>query len=80
MFSPHTSEMDASDQPLVILLPVFNDWLAAQSLLGQLDRVLTESSIEARVLIVNDGSREAPAVGFPGHNFKALSYVDILHL
>ena len=32
MFSPHTFEMDASDQPLVILLPVFNDWLAAQSI------------------------------------------------
>ena len=80
MVSPHTSEIDASGPALVILLPVFNDWVAAQKLLAQLDRVLTEGSIEARVLIVNDGSTIAPMMTFPGCDFQALVCVDILHL
>lgn len=82
MSSPRTSEIDTVGTTLVILLPVFNDWIALQKLLVQLDRVLSEWGIESQVLIINDGSTTPPAPGVlcPEHDFQAIVRVDILHL
>ncbi|MBN2560447.1 MAG: glycosyltransferase [Phycisphaerae bacterium] len=67
-------------EDLAILIPVFNDWVALQELLRQIDAVLCECGRVARVLIVDDGSTATPAVDFPGQVFKALQRVDVLAL
>ena len=43
-------------EPLLILIPIYNDWDAVSMLLVSLDRVLTEAGLVARVLLVDDGS------------------------
>ena len=42
--------------PLLIMIPVFNDWEALRLLLMKLDGVLAAGGVRAEVLIVNDGS------------------------
>jgi glycosyltransferase involved in cell wall biosynthesis len=64
----------------VILIPVFNDWPAAARLLVALDGVLDDAGLEARVLLVDDGSSEAPHEALAPESFLRLREVDILHL
>ncbi|RUL83078.1 glycosyltransferase [Tautonia sociabilis] len=64
--------------PLVVLIPVFNDWEALQLLLPELDRVLLAHGLSADVLIVDDGSTTAPGSPFSG--YRALGRVSILGL
>lgn len=42
----------------VIIIPVFNDWLAVKLLLGQLSRTAVREQLFFNVLLVNDGSIE----------------------
>ena len=48
------------DEPLLILIPVFNDWPSLGKLLDALDKTLAEHDLEAGVLVVDDGSTTAP--------------------
>jgi glycosyltransferase involved in cell wall biosynthesis len=68
---------------LVILIPVFNDWSAVALLLPALDHVLTECPsaqvTTVEVLLVNDGSADAPEALVAQH-FEHLHSVEILHL
>lgn len=74
-------EADAADKPLIILVPVFNDWAALGQLLLLLDEVLAKHSRLANVLIVDDGSTvPAGADDFPKRTFQALDRVDVLQL
>jgi glycosyltransferase involved in cell wall biosynthesis len=79
-----TSEMlevgPALEEPILILIPVFNDWSALGKLLDALDDTLAENDIEAGVLVVDDGSTVDPQVDPTARAFRALRHVEILEL
>ena len=53
---------DNTGSLIVILIPAFNDWEPAALLLRNLDAVVRANRIDARVLLIDDGSTEpAPA-------------------
>lgn len=43
--------------PITILIPVFNDWHAAEILLGQLEDVFAKQELTGNVLFIDDGSQ-----------------------
>ncbi len=47
---------------LVILIPVFNDWPAVELLLARIDREIANHRLTVHVLLVDDGSTDAPNV------------------
>jgi polyisoprenyl-phosphate glycosyltransferase len=47
---------DDREAPVVVLIPVYNDWEACGSVLARLDEVLARAGREAAVLLVDDGS------------------------
>jgi polyisoprenyl-phosphate glycosyltransferase len=65
---------------LVVLIPLFNDWEAADLLLDGLDSAFAASSVPVDVLILDDGSTDAPPDSFGQRRFTALQSVDILRL
>src|SRR5258707_159338 len=79
-----TSEMleagPALDEPLLILIPVFNDWSALGKLLDALDETMVDNDLEAGVLVVDDGSTMEPEVDPTAQSFRALRHVDIIEL
>jgi len=75
-----TTHSHAVNEALVILIPLFNDWVALDKLLVLLDRTLDENGLAAGVLIVNDGSTEEPGDGFARQVFRALRQIDVLDL
>ena len=71
----------AADEPLTILIPIFNDWAALEMLLELLDRALAEHGLSAGVLVVDDGSTlSAPARDRVDPTFRALRQVEVLEL
>lgn len=74
------SELPESNRPIVILIPVFNDWSALGQLLLSLDEILRKHSLKANVLIIDDGSTIPAEGGFPGQGFRALQQVELLQL
>src|SRR5258708_7317372 len=79
-----TSEMleagPALDEPLLILIPVFNDWSALGKLLDALDETMVDNDLEAGVLVVDDGSTMEPEVDPTAQSFRALRHVDLIEL
>ncbi|MBZ5612168.1 MAG: glycosyltransferase [Acidobacteriia bacterium] len=75
----HSQSLPGSDR-VVVLIPLFNDWEAADLLLGELDRAFAQSGISAEVLFVDDGSTESMPAGFSRGRFTALRAIDILQL
>jgi len=68
------------EAPWVILVPVYNDWEAADKLLVALDQELQRQQRTASVLIVDDAS-DSPAPGLSGERrFQALQRVQVLRL
>jgi len=49
-------EKELINYPILILIPVFNDWEALAILLMQLDKVLHDWAIKADILVVDDAS------------------------
>lgn len=86
----HTEDQThARDQPvasvepaeLVILMPVFNDWIALAKLLTQLDAVLRETELRTDVVVVDDGSTNSPAEEDMGcRSFSGVRQVHVVHL
>jgi glycosyltransferase involved in cell wall biosynthesis len=74
------TEVPGSDEDLLILIPVFNDWAALGRLLVALDRVLDEHGLPASVLVVDDGSTDDRDLIAPAAPFRALRRVDVLEL
>jgi hypothetical protein len=72
-------EIPAGDDPVVVLLPVFNDWEAAGLLLERLDEVLLRQKLAADVLVVDDGS-STPGPAPIGGQLAAIGQVDVLRL
>jgi len=71
---------DFATLDLTILMPVFNDWSAADLLLRQLDEVCARCGLRPRVLLVNDGSTERADVTFLSWNPIAFRRVEVLDL
>jgi len=72
--------MPSLPERTVILIPMFNDWDAADLLLSDLDSTLAEYPMSAEVLFIDDGSTLPMPEGFAGRKFAALPAVDILRL
>ena len=64
----------------MIALPLFNDWAAADELLGRVDAVLASSARSAGVLVIDDGSTQPAPAPFCASGFRALEWVRILRL
>lgn len=65
---------------LIVLIPVFNDWVAVSLLLATLDVELRRSGLTAEVCLIDDGSTVAhSSISFPDE-FSALQHIEILAL
>ncbi len=73
-------EIPFSDDPIVILLPVFNDWEAFEMLLERLDAILFRERVEADVLVVDDGSSLPGGTPCCGGGFAAIRQLRVLRL
>ena len=65
---------------IVVLIPLFNDWEAADLLLDGLDSAFVQTPAPVEVLILDDGSTEPAPDRFGQRRFHALGRVDILRL
>jgi len=65
---------------IVVLIPLFNDWEAADLLLDGLDSAFARSRSSVEVLFVDDGSTDATPESFAQRRFTALRSIDILRL
>jgi glycosyltransferase involved in cell wall biosynthesis len=75
-----TNEADTIRDRIVVLIPVFDDWEAAESLLGRLDEVLANRSEHIQVMLVDDGSVLLPPERFPRGSIQHITGVQVLHL
>jgi hypothetical protein len=64
---------------IAIVMPVFNDWDAAQRLLPLIDSALSATSCRAQVLLIDDASTSEPTKEWPG-GFARIDSVSILRL
>ncbi len=46
-----------TDQRLLVLIPIYEDWEPASMLLRSLDTELAQEGLRGRVLLVDDGSK-----------------------
>ncbi len=72
--------MALTDDRIVILIPMFNDWEAAELLLSELDAAFRPDSVSVEVLFVDDGSTDAMPANFASGRFAHLRAVNILEL
>jgi len=66
--------------PVVVLMPVFNDWAAAASLLLNLDAVLHSAQLRAHIVVIDDGSVIPRPHDFPGFGLHEYASLRILRL
>jgi polyisoprenyl-phosphate glycosyltransferase len=65
--------------PVIVLLPVYDDWSALALVLERLDGALARTGLAAEVVVVDDGS-PAPAAPFEPGEYRALGALTVLHL
>ena len=70
----------SSNEPIVVLLPLYNDWDSLGLLLADLDSKLAQFSLRARVLVVDDGSTDPPGDLFRSGPPSSLVKVEVLTL
>jgi hypothetical protein len=66
--------------PLTILVPVFNDWVAARILVERLDCVFGQHGLTAQIVFVDDGSLEPVPDQFPAtppRNIQQIQSVEL---
>jgi glycosyltransferase involved in cell wall biosynthesis len=63
-----------------VLIPTFNDWDSLVLLLPELDEALASRSLEADILVVDDGSTAEPTGELARRPFSALRRIDVLRL
>jgi polyisoprenyl-phosphate glycosyltransferase len=64
----------------VVLMPVFNDWVACGQVIAAVDGALGRAGRRARFLVVNDGSTEAADLEATVAALASTDAVEILHL
>ncbi len=76
----NNNETELTDYPILIVIPVFNDWQALELLLIDLDKSLLNSTRTANIFVINDASRiPLPETFLPGP-LQAINKIDILEL
>lgn len=75
-----TSRANAISEPLLILIPVFNDWGSLEMLLPHLDEVLHAESMVADILVVDDGSTQPHPPSFGRGSYRAITKIEVLEL
>jgi hypothetical protein len=70
----------AHASPILILVPIYNDWETFAALAVRLDEVLAADGREADVLIVDDASANGPGPGTRFDRYRALRRIDVLRL
>src|ERR1051326_8593861 len=70
---------DFAHLPLIVLIPVYNDWLSLGLVLRQLDEVAVERGW-MEVVIVDDASTEEPDAKFCATGFSGLQKIVVLRL
>ncbi len=78
-WQPGTEATRLSSEPIVVLIPVFNDWQAVNLLLKAVDERLAATGVRASVLLVDDGSEADPG-DWSRSSYSALDTVRALHL
>ena len=67
--------------PLVVLMPVYNDWPLIPPLLVRLDAALAGAGLAAEIVLADDGSTTPPEPKLlEGARFRAIASVTVLHL
>ena len=67
--------------PLVVLMPVFNDWPLIPVLLARLDVALAGAGLAAEVVLADDGSTVTPERSLLDRaGFRAIASVTVIHL
>src|SRR5262245_33516682 len=67
--------------PIIILIPVFNDWEALEPLIRALDEKLAETNLNVDILLVDDGSTNAyDRCGWVKRRYLAVGTIEILEL
>jgi len=69
-----------TDDPLLILIPVFNDWSVVSLLLPKIDAALKAADRTCEVLLVDDGSTIPAEGALQFSSFSAIETVDVLEL
>jgi polyisoprenyl-phosphate glycosyltransferase len=70
----------AVDARLLVLIPIFDDWTAADLLLAEIDRALDAANLHAAVWLVDDGSIEPAPAGLATRPYQALTSISVLAL
>jgi glycosyltransferase involved in cell wall biosynthesis len=68
------------DAKLIILLPVYNDWLAFGLLLPSLERELKNEGLSAEILLVDDGSATPLPPNLASGSLSSIRAIDVLSL
>jgi hypothetical protein len=67
--------------PLVLLMPVYNDWPLIRPLLARLDVALVTAGLSAEVILTDDGSTDPPGADLlHAARFNAITSATVLHL
>jgi polyisoprenyl-phosphate glycosyltransferase len=69
-----------SSLPLVILMPVYDDWESVRLLLPHIDDALASYELRARILLIDDGSRHPAAADLAGPHLRSIDEVAVLVL
>jgi glycosyltransferase involved in cell wall biosynthesis len=71
---------EIQDAKLIILLPVYNDWLAFGLLLPSLERELKNEGLSAEILLVDDGSATPLPPNLASGSLSSIRAIDVLSL
>jgi hypothetical protein len=69
-----------TSMPLVILMPVYDDWDSVRMLLPLIDDALASGALRARVLVVDDGSRSPVPGDLVAREIRCIDEVTLLVL
>lgn len=74
------STPEVVDNPLIILMPLYNDWDALGRLLPALAHELCANDLRAAILLVDDGSTVPTPEKFGDDKYSSIESIDVLHL
>src|SRR3954466_7150900 len=69
-----------TELPLLILIPIYNDWEAVSLLLPRLDLALSSAGLGARVVLVDDGSTVSAPANVGNATYGAIETIEVLEL
>ncbi len=69
-----------SDSTIIIVTPVYNDWISLNCLLRELDQVLGKLSQPLRVLVVDDGSTQTMDLHFEPNLSAHILSIEVVRL